>query len=105
MEALFDRLTASFTGFDWWMIILWAIVGALMMRRITQLPVVVGLAFIADTISPFFWRVATGTPPDFAFDLMLARLDSSGLAVLARIFIYFLAIGLLFAAKVRWGRR
>ena len=105
MEAIMERMTTSFTGFDWWMILLWSIVGALIMRRITQLPVVVGLAFVADTISPFFWRWATGTPSDFAFDLMLVRLDASGIAVLARIFIYFVAIGLIFTLKGRYGRR
>lgn len=104
MEAMLARLADGFTAMDWWLILLWSIVGALIMRRVTQLPVVVGLAFVADTITPFFMRWATGTPPDFAYDLMLARLDDrGGLVVLARIFIYFVAIGLMFASKVRWS--
>tara|TARA_R110002096_G_scaffold80289_6_gene188219 strand:- start:1813 stop:2136 length:324 start_codon:yes stop_codon:yes gene_type:complete len=106
MDAIFTRLGDGFTGMDWILIALWSIVGALIMRRVSQLPVAVGLAFVADTITPFFTRWATGTPPDFAYDLMLARLDErGGLVVLARIFLYFVVIGLLFAAKGRYGGR
>jgi hypothetical protein len=106
MDAIMDRLAGGFTGTDWWLILIWSLFGALIMRRVNQLPVVVGLAFVADTITPFFLNVATGIPSDFAFDLMLERLDGrGGLVLLARIFTYFLFIGLLFAARGRFGRR
>ncbi|QNL18097.1 hypothetical protein HXX25_01340 [Hyphobacterium sp. CCMP332] len=106
MDAILDRLSGGFTATDWWLILVWSLFGALIMRRASQLPVVVGLAFVADTITPYFLRIATGVTPDFAFDLMLARLDErGGLVLLARLFIYFVLIGLLFAARGRFGRR
>lgn len=105
MEAVLDRVSDGFTAMDWWLILIWSLFGALIMRRITQLPIVVGLAFVADTITPYFLRLATGVTPDFAFDLMLARLDDrGGLVLLTRLFIYFLLIGLLFTLKGRFRR-
>jgi hypothetical protein len=104
MDRIFERLSDGFTGFDWWLIMLWSIVAALIMRRSGQLVGAVTFAFVMDMISPFFWRWATGSPPDFAFDLMLARLDDrGGLVVLARIAIYFTVIyGLFFLKKRNW---
>jgi hypothetical protein len=104
MDRIFERLSDGFTGFDWWLIMLWSIVAALIMRRSGQLVGAVTFAFVMDMISPFFWRWATGSPPDFAFDLMLARLDDrGGLVVLARIAIYFAVIyGLFFLKRRNW---
>lgn len=102
MEAVIDRVSDGFTAMDWWLILVWSLFGALIMRRMTQLPVVVGLAFVADMVTPYFLRIATGVTPDFAFDLMLARLDGrGGLVLLATVFIYFLLIGILFTMKGR----
>lgn len=103
MDAILDRVSDGFTAMDWWLILVWSLFGALIMRRMTQLPVVVGLAFVADTITPYFLRIATGVTPDFAFDLMLARLDGrGGLVLLSTLFIYFVLIGLLFTLKGRF---
>ncbi|WP_421790643.1 hypothetical protein [Hyphobacterium sp.] len=105
MEAILDRVSDGFTAMDWWLILVWSLFGALIMRRMTQLPVVVGLAFVADTVTPFFYRLATGVPSDFSFALMLDRLDGrGGLVLLTTLFIYFLLIGILFTLKGRFRR-
>ncbi|MEE2526104.1 hypothetical protein V0U79_06975 [Hyphobacterium sp. HN65] len=103
MDAVIDRVSDGFTAMDWWLILVWSLFGALIMRRMTQLPVVVGLAFVADTVTPYFFRIGTGMPPDLAFNYMLTRLDGrGGLVLLSTVFIYFVLIGLLFTLKGRF---
>ncbi|MHA6289046.1 hypothetical protein [Maricaulis sp. CAU 1757] len=105
-ETLLDRLASGFTPFDWWLIIVLSLIMALIMRRWGQWPAAAGLAFVIDAMAPFFYRLATGLPANFAFDLTFARLDANGgVVVLLRLALYLLVIGALFWSKRTWGPR
>lgn len=104
-HTLGDRLASGFSPFDWWLIIVLSLVAALIMRKWPQWPAAAALAFLVDAIAPFFYRMATGMPANFAYEFAFSRLDENGgVAVLLRLAIYFLAIGGVFWAKRRYGR-
>lgn len=104
-DSFADRLASGFTAFDWWLIIVFSLIAALIMRRWPQWPTAAALAFFADAAAPFFYRWATGIPPDFAFDFAFSRLDDrGGVVVLIRLALYLAVIGALYWAKRRYGR-
>lgn len=104
-DSLADRLSAGFTPFDWWLIIVLSLVAALIMRKWPQWPAAASIAFLVDACAPFFYRWSTGIPPDFAFDFAFSRLDErGGIVVIMRLVIYLIAIGGIFWAKRRYGR-
>lgn len=104
-DSFADRLTMAFTPFDWWLIIVLSLVAALVMRKWPQWPAAAAIAFSVDAIAPFFYRWATGIPPDFAFDFAFSRLDErGGIVVLMRLAIYFVTIGIIYWAKKRYSR-
>lgn len=105
-ETFFDRLSAGFTGYDWWLMIVLSLVAALIMRKWPQWPAAAAIMFILDAVAPFFYRWAIGVPPNYAFEFAFARLDGSGgVVVLLRLAIYFLMIGAIFLSKRRIGER
>ena len=105
-DSFADRLSAGFTPFDWWLILVLSLVAALIMRKWPQWPAAAAIVFMVDAIAPFIYRVATGVPPDFAFDFAFSRLDErGGVVVLLRLAIYLVMIGLIFSAKRRYGQR
>lgn len=105
-DSMGDRLANAFTPYDWWLIVVLSLVAALIMRKWPQLPGAAAIAFLLDAIAPFFYRVATGVPADFAFDFAFARLDErGGVVVLLRLAIYLIMIGVIFGAKRRYGQR
>jgi hypothetical protein len=105
-ETLGDRLASGFTGFDWWLLIVLSLVAALIMRKWPQWPAAAAIAFFADAAAPFFYRWATGVPPDFAFDFAISRLDErGGIVVLLRLALYMVAIGGIFWVKRKYGRK
>ena len=104
-DSFYDRLSQGFTPFDWWLIIVFSLVGALIMRKWPQWPAAASIAFMADAVAPFFYRWATGVPPDFAFDFAFSRLDErGGVVVLLRLAIYMVTIGLIYWTKRRYSR-
>ena len=106
MYEMFLVRLQGFSAFDWWLIVILSLVAALIMRKWTQWPAAAAIAFVVDAIAPFFYRVAMGVPPDFAFDFTFSRLDErGGIVVLMRLAIYLLAIGAVYATKRRYGRR
>lgn len=105
-DTMGDRLASAFTPYDWWLIVVLSLVAALIMRKWPQLPGAAAIAFMLDAIAPFIYRVATGVPPDFAFDFAFSRLDErGGVVVLLRLTIYLIMIGVIFGAKRRYGQR
>ncbi|MCW5723331.1 MAG: hypothetical protein KIS81_00065 [Maricaulaceae bacterium] len=106
MGEIYERLATGFQPFDWWLIIIISLVAALIMRRWTQLAGAAAIAFAVDAVVPFFYRVATGVPADLAYAIALVRVDErGGLVVLLRLALYLAVIAVLFAIKVRYGRR
>ncbi|MFS2317203.1 hypothetical protein RMQ97_04610 [Maricaulis sp. D1M11] len=104
-DSFSERLAYGFTGFDWWLIIVLSLVGALIIRKWPQWPAAAAIAFLVDSVAPFFFRVATGVPVDFAFDIAFSRVDErGGIVVLLRLSIYFILIAFFFWTKRRYGR-
>lgn len=105
-DSYSDRMMMAFTPFDWWLIMVLSLIGALIMRKWPQWPAAAFIVFVIDSIAPFFYRLALGIPADFAFDFAMVRLDErGGLVVLIRMAIYFIMIGLIFSAKRRYGQK
>jgi hypothetical protein len=104
-DSFYDRLSAGFTPFDWWLILVLSLIAALIMRKWPQWPAAAAIVFMFDAIAPFIYRLATGVPADFAFDFAFSRLDErGGVVVLLRLAIYLVMIGLIFGAKRRYGK-
>ena len=104
-ESWGDRLASGFTPFDWWLIIVLSLVAALIMRKWPQWPAAAAIAFFIDAVAPFVYRWATGSPPDFAMDFAISRLDErGGIVVILRLAIYMLTIGAIYWTKRRYSR-
>ena len=105
-DTFFDRLSAGFSGYDLWLMIVLSLVAALIMRKWPQWPAAAFIMMMVDAIVPFFFRWASGIPPNFAFDFAVARFDErGGVVVLLKLAIYFLMIGAIFFSKRRIGQR
>jgi len=105
-DTFTDRLMMAFTPFDWWLILVLALIAALIMRKWAQWPAAAAIMLMVDAFAPFFYRVATGVPADFAFDFAFARFDErGGIVVLLRLTIYLITIGMIFSLKRRYGQR
>jgi hypothetical protein len=105
-DTFFDRLNAGFSGYDIWLMIVLSLVAALIMRKWPQWPAAAFIMMMVDAAAPFFYRWATGIPPNFAFDFAVARFDErGGVIVLLKLAIYFLMIGGIFFSKRRIGQR
>lgn len=101
----YDRFAIGFQPFDWWLIIVLSLIAALIMRKWPQWPAAAALAFAIDAVAPFFYRVSTGIPADFAMDFAMTRLDErGGIVVLMRLAIYFIIIGMIYWTKKRYSR-
>ena len=104
-DSFSDRLTQAFTLYDWWLILVLSLIAALIMRKWPQWPAAAAIAFFADALAPFFYRWATGVPPDFAFDFAFSRLDErGGIVVLIRLALYMVVIGAIFWTKRKYSR-
>lgn len=104
-DNMYQRLADGFQPYDWWMILTFSLVAALIIRKWPQLPAAAALAFIADAFAPFIFRVATGVPMDLASQIAMSRIDDrGGLVVLLRLGFYIGTIALVFFLRRRYAR-
>ncbi|WP_019962275.1 hypothetical protein [Woodsholea maritima] len=102
-DMVVERLAEGFTASDWWMLIAFSIVGALVIRRWDQLTPAALTAYTLDSIAPFFGRMFEGIPANFAFQFAFTRLDDNGAAAVLRLALYFGLIAAMFYARRRYG--
>ena len=103
LALVIERIMDGFSAFDWWMLIAFSIIAALVIRRWDQLTPAAMSAYVVDALAPFFVRLSEGIPANFAFQFAFTRLDDHGAASVLRLGLYFAIIATLFFMRRRYG--